>query len=90
MYTIKYTKKFRKDYKRCVSRGLDIELLRKAVDILARTGTLPAEYKPHKLSGRFKNRMECHIRPDWLLVWQQHDNELLLLFTDTGSHSDLF
>ncbi len=90
MYSIKFTYKFRKDVKRCEKRGRDLSLLRNAVDILARTGTLPSEYKPHKLSGKFKNRMECHIQPDWLLVWMQNDDELVLLFTDTGTHSDLF
>jgi mRNA interferase YafQ len=66
-------------------------LLRDAVDILAQTGKLPATYKPHPLKGgKYKDRMECHIQPDWLLVWLQDDKELILLFTDTGTHADLF
>jgi mRNA interferase YafQ len=90
MYSIKYTNKFKKDVKRCQKRGLNLDLLRDAVDILATTGTLPLKYKAHSLSGNYTNRMECHIQPDWLLVWMQNDKELILLFTDTGTHSDLF
>ena len=90
MYTINYTNKFKKDVKRCHKRGLDLDLLRNAVKILAETGKLPPEYKPHPLKGNYKNRMECHIQPDWLMVWLQNDDELILLFTDTGTHSDLF
>jgi len=90
MYRIRFTNKFKKDIKRCQKRGKNLWLLRDAVDILSRTGKLPPEYKPHPLAGKYKNRMECHIQPDWLLVWIQNDNELILLFTDTGTHSDLF
>ncbi len=90
MYNIRYTNKFKKDIRRCERRGLDINLLREVVDMLARTGTLPPKYKVHPLSGKYRNRMECHIQPDWLLVWMQNNNELVLLFTDTGTHSDLF
>ena len=90
MYEIKYTNKFKKDVKRCQKRGLDLKLLRDVVDILATTGRLPPKYKAHPLSGNYKNRMECHIQPDWLLIWMQNDKELVLLFTETGTHSDLF
>ena len=61
-----------------------------AIELLRQTGSLPAKYKPHKLSGKYKGCWECHIQPDWLLVWQQNDKELILLFTNTGTHSDLF
>jgi len=90
MYKITYTNKFKKDVQRCHKRGLDLDLLRNAVDILAKTGTLPPEYKSHPLKGKHKNRMECHIQPDWLMIWMQNDKELILLFTETGTHSDLF
>ena len=90
MYEIKYTNRFKKDVKRCQKRGLDLKLLRDVVDILATTGSLPPKYKAHPLSGNYKNRMECHIQPDWLLIWMQNDKELVLLFTETGTHSDLF
>ncbi len=60
------------------------------VSILRECGRLPAIYRPHKLSGDYDGCWECHIQSDWLLVWEQNDTELTLLFIDTGSHSDLF
>ena len=89
-YTPDTTHKFNKDFKRCQKRGYNMSLLRKAVDILSETGTLPPEYRPHKLSGKYEGLWECHIQSDWLLVWNQHDTKLNLLFTDTGTHADLF
>ena len=71
-------------------RGLDVEKLRKIIKMLAETGTLPAEYRPHKLSGKYQGSWECHIEPDWLLVWQQKDLDLILLMVDNGTHSDIF
>ena len=65
MYDIRYTNKFKKDVRRCHKRGRDLKLLREAVDILSKTGTLPPEYKAHPLSGKYKNRKECHIQSDW-------------------------
>lgn len=90
MYTIKATKRFEKDVKRCVKRHFPMEKLKEVVRLLENTGKLPALYKPHKLSGYFSGRWECHITSDWLLVWEQNDSELVLLFTNTGTHSDLF
>lgn len=91
MYSVKFTGNFKKDVKRCAKRGLDVSLITKAVDILLANGSLPAEYKPHKLVGtKGDNTWECHIQPDWLLVWQQFDKELIMLMLSTGSHSDLF
>lgn len=60
------------------------------MQLLAETGTLPAKYNPHKLSGNYVDCWECHIKPDWLLIWKQNNEELILLFTNTGTHSDLF
>lgn len=76
--------------KRCEKRGCHIQLMRYVISLLCETGTLPSEYRPHKLSGKYEGLWECHIQPDWLLVWSQNDTELLLLFTDTGTHADLF
>jgi mRNA interferase YafQ len=67
-----------------------MELIQKVISILSNTGKLPAKYKPHKLSGNYENCWECHIKGDWLLIWMQNDQELTLLFTNTGTHSDLF
>ncbi len=90
MYKIGYTHKFIKSLRLCQKRGLDMELFQQVATLLAETGTLPVQYKPHKLSGKYKNCWECHIQPDWLLVWEQSNQELTLLFIDTGTHSDLF
>ena len=89
MYTISYTNKFDKDVKRCVKRGLNIAKLQEATRILAEEGSLPMRYHPHKLSADYAGCWECHIEPNWLMVWQQNDTELTLLFMRTGTHSDL-
>jgi mRNA interferase YafQ len=57
---------------------------------LQQTGKLPANFKSHILKGSYEGMWECHLKTDWLLVWQQNDNELILLFMTTGTHSDLF
>ena len=90
MYSIDYTKRFKKDLKRCQKRGLDLQLILDAIALLRITGSLPAEYRPHKLSGNMNGQWECHIQPDWLMTWEQNDMELTLLFLQTGTHSDLF
>jgi mRNA interferase YafQ len=90
MYTIITTNRFEKELKLCKKRGYDMELIQKVISILSNTGKLPAKYKPHKLSGNYENCWECHIKGDWLLIWMQNDQELTLLLTNTGTHSDLF
>ena len=91
MYEVVYTGQFRRSFKLCVRRGLDIAVFKKVLDILQETGSLPAEYRPHRLKGKkYKDCWECHMQPDWLLVWQQDDNILRLILVDTGTHSDLF
>lgn len=62
----------------------------KVLNLLMENGALPQEYKAHKLRGDRIGECECHIEPDWLLIWTQNDNELTLLMLNTGSHSDLF
>ena len=93
-YSVEITNQFKKSFVLCVERGLNKQLLIDIVKILAKEGNLPPEYKAHPLKG-FKRKenekvMECHIQSDWLLVWTQNDKELILLLTDTGTHSDLF
>ena len=90
MYSIDYSKRFMKDMKRCQKRGLNLQLILDAIALLRTTGTLPAQYRPHKLSGDKNGQWECHIEPDWLMIWEQNDTELTLLFLQTGTHSDLF
>ena len=89
-YSIDTTKKFNKARKKCIKRGLNFEHFKECIYLLSSTGTLPAKYRPHKLVGKYAGAWECHIEPDWLLVWEQNDTELILLLIDTGSHSDLF
>ncbi len=89
-YSIDYTGKFSKALKKCYKRGLNIESLRAVISMLENSGTLPPEYRAHKLSGNYAGCWECHIQSDWLLIWKQDDEKLTLLFVDTGSHSDLF
>ena len=67
-----------------------MDALKDVVRLLMANGCLPLQYKPHKLRGRYAGKWECHISPDWLLVWDQNDTELTLLLIDTGSHADLF
>ncbi len=90
MLTIKYQAAFKKDYKRIKKRGYDTRLLEKIVGILAEGKPLPAEYKDHSLNGDYKGCRECHISPDWLLVYEVIEKELLLYLTRTGTHSDIF
>ena len=89
-YTVIISNQFKKDFRRCIKRGLNMQFITDAMDLLAATGTLPAQYHPHKLSGDRQGQWECHIQPDWLMTWQQNDTELILLFLQTGTHSDLF
>ena len=67
-----------------------MELFRQVAEMLENTGTLPSLYSPHKLSGKYVGLWECHIQPDWLLIWEQRDDELIMLMTRTGTHADVF
>ena len=87
---IVWTSRFKKDYKNIIKRNLDITLLDDVIRILARGDTLPQQYKDHSLTGNWKGFRECHIAPDWLLIYSIEDNNLLLVLSRTGSHSDLF
>lgn len=90
MYTLIYTNYFKKSVKRCVKRGLPMNEFMDVIRLLERDGFLPESYKPHKLVGKHAGKWECHIKPDWLLVWEQNDTALTLIMVDTGSHSDIF
>ena len=89
-YTVIISNQFKKDFRRCIKRGLDMKFITDAMDLLKATGTLPDEYHPHQLKGDHKGQWECHIQPNWLMTWEQHDKELTLLFLETGTHADLF
>ena len=79
---------FRNDLKRQKRRGADIEELIAVVELLAEFGTLPAGYRAHRLTGEWKGIWECHIEPDWLLIYEVTAEEVLLI--RTGTHFDLF
>ena len=90
MYRIRFTGEFKRQMKLCERPGYDMEQLRAAIRILSTEGKLPAEYLPHQLHGNRRGQWECHIQPDWLLIWEQHDQELILVMLNTGTHADLF
>lgn len=90
MLTIKYQAAFKKDYKRIVKRGYDIRLLEKVIELLANQKPLPEKNRDHQLGGNYADCRECHITPDWLLIYELAESELILYLTRTGSHSDLF
>ncbi len=90
MRTIRYETTFKKDFKRIVRRGYNIKLLEKVIELLANEETLPEKYKDHSLIGDYADCRECHIAPDWLLIYKVNDDELILYLTRTGTHSDLF
>ncbi len=89
-YTVKVTTQFKKDYKLALKRHLNVELLEDVIAILAMGEALPKKYKDHDLSGDWVGHRECHIQPDWLLVYRIEDNVLVLTLSRTGTHSDLF
>jgi len=89
-YKIERTSRFKKDYKLIKKRGYDIRLLQEIVSILVEGDTLPEKYLDHPLKGDYKGCRECHITPDWLLIYEVVENTLKLYLTRTGTHSDLF
>lgn len=90
MLTIKFHSSFKKDYKRVVKRGYNIKLMENVIKKLAKQEQLPKKNRDHALSGDYVGFRECHITPDWLLIYEIEQNELILLLTRTGTHSDLF
>ena len=89
-YEVKPSNQFKKDVKLAQKRGYPIDLLTAVVKKLANGESLDAKYKDHQLSGYYGSFRECHIQPDWLLIYQINDRELILYLTRTGTHSDLF
>ena len=89
-YTVKWSSCFKKQYKLMMKRGENIELLDNVIRMLAAGETLPPEYRDHILIGDYAGLHECHIRSDWLLIYDYDNNILVLTLFRTGSHSDLF
>ena len=89
-YTVKYTTQFRKDFKLAIKRGLKIKLLEDVIASLAAGEPLDEKYRDHALSGNWTGFRECHVLPDWLLIYRVENDVLVLTLTRTGTHSDLF
>ena len=90
MLKLQTTKQFRKDYKRIKKRGYNLELLEEVLLLLLEQKTLPLRCHDHRLTGNYDGFRECHIQPDWLLVYKIFKDTLILQLIRTGSHSDLF
>ncbi len=90
MLQIEYTNRMKKDVKLMKKRGKDLSKLVIVLDLLSKVEVLPAKYRDHALTGNLNDFRECHIEPDWLLLYQIFENELILSATATGSHADLF
>ncbi len=89
-YQLKPTNKFKQDLKLAKKRGYNIQLLKDVLEMLADGQILPEKYRDHDLQGNFKGCRECHITPDWLLIYEKSEAQLILYLTRTGTHSDLF
>ncbi len=91
MLKIRYHTSFKADYKRMIKRGYDSRELEKVISLIVAEKRLPKEYRDHALKGgKYKGCRECHITPDWLLVYEINEKELILYLTRTGTHSDIF
>lgn len=85
-----WTSQFKRDYKQAQKRGLNIALLDECITKIATNTVLSPSYRDHELTGRWAGFRECHILPDWLLVYRLEDDDLILVLARTGTHSDLF
>lgn len=90
MLKIDYHKSFKKDYRKALKRGIDVNEVNKVINMLANEIPLPAQYKDHALKGNYIGYRECHVQNDWLLVYRIEKNILTLTLAYMGTHSDLF
>ena len=90
MYALRPTNKFRQDLKLCQKRGCNMQAIADVIKKLASGETLPPQNRDHALTGNFKGLRECHIQPDWLLIYSVDDENKVITLVTTGSHSDLF
>ncbi len=90
MYCVEFSNEFRKAYKKCAKRGLEMKLLDDLIVEIATNGCAPQECRPHKLSGSYSGYWECHVSANWLLVWNIDEENMVLRLHSTGSHSDIF
>lgn len=89
-YEIKYTTQFKKDIKLAKKQNKNLDKLFEVIDLLAESKKLDKKYRDHELSGNYKGTRECHIEPDWLLVYEYQNDVLVLILYRLGSHSELF
>ncbi|MBR3725349.1 MAG: type II toxin-antitoxin system YafQ family toxin [Bacteroidales bacterium] len=89
-YELEYSSKFLKDLKLAKRRGLDLRQLKVVTDLLQNGIILPVQYRDHLLTGNYKGYRECHINPDWLLIYKKKDAIQIISLLRTGTHSDLF
>ena len=89
-YRVEHSTRFKMDLKKAVKRGLNLKLLDEVVEMLEEGRTLPSKYRDHALKGEWRTFRECHIAPDWLLVYKIKQNVLVLVLQRMGTHSDLF
>lgn len=89
-YDLVLTSKFKKSLKLAKKRGLNINLLNEVVEKLQNGIPLEEKYRDHELKGKYKGFRECHIQPDWLLMYLKEEDILVLTLVDTGTHADLF
>ena len=89
MMELKTTTQFRKDYKRCRKRGLNMKLLQDVIDTLLAGEPLQEKHRDHDLVGRYTGFRECHVQPDWFLIYRIDNDMLILTAARTGTHSDL-
>jgi len=89
-YEVKFTSRFKKDLKNIQKQNFDMERFWDAIGMLADGIPLPDEFHDHKLIGNYIGVRECHIRPDWLLIYKTNENILVLELLRTGSHSNLY
>ena len=89
-YIVDFTTQFKKDIKLAKKQGKDTDKIFEVVEKLANDEVLDAKYKDHCLTGDYKDCRECHVEPDWLLIYKKYESELILMLIRTGSHSELF
>ena len=89
-YAVKFTSQFKKDLKQAKKQNKNLDELWNVVNTLASGGILEAKYRDHPLTGNSKGTRECHIEPDWLLIYERRNEILVLMLYRLGSHSDLF
>lgn len=89
-YDVQFTSQFKRDLKLAKRQNKDLNRLFEVIDTLANGGRLDAKYRDHALTGNYKGARECHVEPDWLLIYEIRDSVLVLMLYRLGTHSELF